>query len=430
MKRLMVLCVLFLATGLVYGEKPLMKDFIGVNGHTVQFKAELYRPVCEVVRDYHPMVWDVTATRNDTTFPFAENKVHWIKHVYGPWKEAGFDIDLCLMFGGFKPEQWQNKAADSYKYGKAVAKFFGPSGKQNICSSIEIGNEPGKYSDQDYRIIFKNMAKGIRTGDSKVKILTCAAEPGESTDYSKSLECFMGLNDLYDVITLHTYAQAEGWPTWRRSYPEDDSIDYLTRITDTINWRDKNAAGKGIWITEFGWDSCTSSAMAQRKKPFDKWMGVTDLEQARYLVRSLLVFSGIDVERAYIYFFNDDDKASVHAGAGLTRNFKPKMSYYAVSHLYHTLGEYRFEKVIRQDKDCYIYQYSNNNKPTEKILAAWSPTGSDKYLDIELEIAGKVSKAQKMPLDDGPAPVIELKKTENDKYSLEISESPVYIFVN
>ena len=41
------------------GSKPLMRDFIGINGHTVQFKPELYRPVCGLVRDYHPVEWDL-----------------------------------------------------------------------------------------------------------------------------------------------------------------------------------------------------------------------------------------------------------------------------------------------------------------------------------------------------------------------------------
>ena len=34
---------------------PLMRDFIGLNGHTVQFKPDLYRPLSGVVRDYHPV---------------------------------------------------------------------------------------------------------------------------------------------------------------------------------------------------------------------------------------------------------------------------------------------------------------------------------------------------------------------------------------
>ena len=57
------LCFALLAAGAFFADgadrRPLMRDFIGINGHTVQFKPELYRPVCEMVRDYHPVEWDL-----------------------------------------------------------------------------------------------------------------------------------------------------------------------------------------------------------------------------------------------------------------------------------------------------------------------------------------------------------------------------------
>jgi hypothetical protein len=78
--------------------RPVLRDFLGVNGHTVQFRPDLYKPVCRLVRDYHPFDWDVG---NDTSFtppfPFARNRVDWNK-VYGSWKDAGYDTDVCLMF--------------------------------------------------------------------------------------------------------------------------------------------------------------------------------------------------------------------------------------------------------------------------------------------------------------------------------------------
>jgi hypothetical protein len=36
-------------------ERPLMREFIGINGHTVQFKPDRYQPGCRLVRDYHPV---------------------------------------------------------------------------------------------------------------------------------------------------------------------------------------------------------------------------------------------------------------------------------------------------------------------------------------------------------------------------------------
>ena len=38
--------------------------------------------------------------------------------------------------------------------------------------------------------------------------------------FEKPVACVKGLESLYDVVNIHTYAVAEGWPTWRRSYPE------------------------------------------------------------------------------------------------------------------------------------------------------------------------------------------------------------------
>ena len=58
--------------------KPLFREFMGVCGHTIQFKPDLYAPVCRAVRDYHPLDWD---TGDDTSFsppfPFARNGVDW-----------------------------------------------------------------------------------------------------------------------------------------------------------------------------------------------------------------------------------------------------------------------------------------------------------------------------------------------------------------
>ncbi|MDB5353052.1 MAG: hypothetical protein JWN86_4299, partial [Planctomycetota bacterium] len=35
-------------------DKPLFRDFMGVNGHTILFKPARYTPAAQSVRDYHP----------------------------------------------------------------------------------------------------------------------------------------------------------------------------------------------------------------------------------------------------------------------------------------------------------------------------------------------------------------------------------------
>ena len=118
---------------------------------------------------------------------------------------------------------------------------------------------------------------------------------------------------------------------------------------------------------------------AARKPPeqtgdFSKWIGVNDTQQAQWLVRSLLVFSAMPVERAYIYFFNDEDQPRLHASAGITRHFQPKPSYYALTHLQRVLGEYRFQSVVTNEPGrLRVQEYRNDSK--QIIWAVWSPTG-------------------------------------------------------
>jgi serine/threonine-protein kinase ATR len=332
-----------------------MKDFIGLNGHTVQFKPELYRPAAGLVRDYHPVEWDLGSDSSTLpAFPFAKNRVEW-SAVYGSWKKQGWVTNACLMFESLPRERWRDLEKDASSYGRAFAREFGPSGTRKLVASVEIGNEPGSWTDADYARMLKAMATGLRAGDPKLKIATCNLTTGTSGRYEKSVSCLQGADDLYDILTIHTYAQLEAWPTWRRSHPEDPALPrYLKDVTDLCTWRDVHAKDKPVWITEFGYDSTTRPSPASGD--FARWTGVTDEQQAQWIVRSFLIFSSMPVERAYLYFFNDADEPSLHASSGLTRNFQPKPSYHAVSHLLHTLGEFRFSRVVRGDS-VRIHEY-------------------------------------------------------------------------
>src|SRR5262249_14102150 len=152
-----------------------------------------------------------------------------------------------------QPTAWRDVGQDASSYGFRFAQFFGPSGKRRLAEAVEIGNEPGKYDDSTYRKLFESAARGIRRGDPKLLISTCAVYARPSGAYHKDIATVKGLEALYDVISVHSYPDVEGYPTWRRSFPEDPQIDFLTRIREVIAWRDANAHGKQIWLTEFGY---------------------------------------------------------------------------------------------------------------------------------------------------------------------------------
>ena len=187
-----------------------------------------------------------------------------------------------------------------------------------------------------------------------MRIATCAANLGSSGRYSKSVDCLTGLEALYDIVNVHLYAEVEGWPTWRRSYPEDPKILFLKHLNSVLTWRAEHAPQKELWLTEFGWDASTKAAPSSGT--FAKWVGNTEAQQAQWTVRAWMIFAALGVDRAYLFFFNDDDTPQVHGSSGLTRHFEPKPAYHAAKWLQRCLGDYRFARVLRDDPtECYAY---------------------------------------------------------------------------
>jgi hypothetical protein len=272
------------------------------------------------------------------------------------------------------------------------------------------------------------MAGGIRAGDPLMKIATCNLTTGKSGNYEKSVSCIEKHSDLVDVLTLHSYAQLMGWPTWKRSFPEDPALPkYLKDVADLCAWRDQHMPGKPVWITEFGYDSTTRPQ--EKSGDFAKWLGVTDEQQAQWIVRSLLVFSAMPVERAYIYFFNDEDKASLHASSGLTRHFKPKPAFYAVGHLRKTLGDFRFRRIVTdQPGKLRVQEYKEGKDPGRIIWAVWSPTGGAASVKTTLTgVPGKLVSSSRMPLTEASAVTSPARQDKPGTVDLEVNECPVYL---
>ena len=328
----------------------------------------------------------------------------------------------------FKQTNWSHLEADASAYGEAFAREFGPSGARRLVDSVEIGNEPGKWSDADYTRIFNAMAEGIRAGDPKLTIATCNVTTGKSGDYEKSVSCVAQFPALFDVLNVHTYAQLENWPTWRRSFPEDVRAAALSpgrfkslRMARRQRCRANRSGSR---------NSVTTAAPnpAPATGDFSKWVGVTDTQQAQWLVRSLLVFSSMPVERAYIYFFNDEDIPGLHASSGITRHFKPKPSFYALSHLQRVLGDYRFGRIVTNQPDnLRVQEYRNDSGKI--IWVAWSPTGDGKrFTSVFNDAPGRLVGSERMLLDSGDGDGAEpARQIAPGRVEATIDESPEYL---
>jgi hypothetical protein len=407
--------------------RPLMRDFIGLNGHTVVYKPELYAPVAKLVRDYHPFKWDVGEdTSFATTFPFARNKVDW-NHVYGSWRKAGLRVNASLIFDDVAPDQWKDLSRDPAVYGEAFARAFGPSSTAALVESAEVGNEPGKYSDAQYRQLFEAMAGGLRKGDPKLRIAPCALNLGPSGRYSKSVDTLSGLESLYDILNIHLYAEVEGWPTWRRSYPEDPKIEFLNHLRSVLSWRREHAPDKELWLTEFGWDASTKPAPPTGT--FAKWVGSNETKQAQWIVRAWMIMAGLGVDRAYLFYFNDDDDAHVHGSSGLTRKFAPKPAFFAAAWLQSSLGDYRFGRVLREDAETgYAYEFVHGGEPSRRVVAVWKPAGDPVQAALEIG-PGEIERAERMPLSaKAPESIVAVRNAQN-LLEVPADGSPVFVWV-
>lgn len=431
--------------------RPLLKDFIGLNGH-FHFKPDLYKQVSKLVRIYHNLDWDVDKPGDEHYPPYAVNGVNWKENLYAPLKRAGFELDICLQIDPFNNEHsshqelWKGKEQWEFDYGKTIASYYGPSGTERLATSIEIGNEPGnRFSKDLYKSIFKNMAQGAREGDPKLKIVTPYITPWKSNTYAQGLSGIYDQEDilpLYDVLNIHTYAMITTQESpFNRTYPEDPKTNYLTEVDETISWRDQYAPGKEIWITEFGYDAASPEAEANRSGESLKynWRGYNDEQQAQYLIRSFFAFAERDVQRAYIFYYDDDDAPFIHSASGLTRKFIPKKSFWAVKQLYQELGDYRLNRIIKKlPQDVYVFELIHGQDPKQLVWVTWSPTGTqthlkDQYKERTVEktfedLPALPLRIDKMATKDGKAEASKYTVINEHAIQLTVTESPQYIF--
>jgi len=397
---------------------PPLKDFVGICGH-YHFDAPAYAPLAGLVRNYHPTNWDLDVRKpyKEPPYPFALNRVNW-EMLYGDWRRAGFEVDASLMFDPFKPDDWVDPEGQAYAYGKAFARFFGPSGK-NLVSVAELGNEPGSYSDAQFTKVARALARGLKDGDPRMLVATANCTPGESDRYAKSLACYEGWMDLIDVLNVHVYAIKGSWPNRVRTYPEDPECDFLSRVRELVAWRDEHAPGKQVWVTEFGWDAhLPGGAPLQQGVPIDRRPStISRVQQAQYLVRGYLLFAASGVDRAYMFWYRDEGPSKgLHNADGLISAGLKQPAFFALRSLRRTLGDYRFSLVLAEGPGS-AYACLFRAPGGRACVAFWNGTRGGEPVEyaLDLEKAGlgnaRLTRAVELTLEDTPEPSVEATVT-------------------
>src|SRR5690606_22272082 len=149
-----------------------MRDFIGTNihvgaifqnGHNDDAPA-YFRPAVGLVRDYHPLSWNLTDTAGGTNYP--RDRWNWIdwSTAYGQWTAAGYRVNPAIQFAD-ADLTWTDLAGGAAAYGEAFAAALGPAQGSGVVESVQIGNEPGDVPDGKFKAVFQAMSAGIRAAD-------------------------------------------------------------------------------------------------------------------------------------------------------------------------------------------------------------------------------------------------------------------------
>ncbi len=104
-------------------------------------------------------------------------------------------------------------------------------------------------------------------------------------------------------------------------------------------------------------------------------------------------------------------------------------AFHAVDHLFKTLGDYRFRRVVEEKPgNVFVYEYIHGDDPNRLIWAVWSPTGSGKAgrIDLKIEPQMRLMGAERMPLAPSDAQA-ERPEVRDGTLSVDFSESPVFI---
>ncbi|MDB6072314.1 MAG: hypothetical protein JWL81_3485, partial [Verrucomicrobiales bacterium] len=133
--------------------------------------------------------------------------------------------------------------------------------------------------------------------------------------------------------------------------------------------------------------------------------------------------SGMGVDKAFVYFFNDKDEPSLHAASGLTRNYEPKPAYHAVAWMLDRLRNYRFHRIVKASaEEGYVYEFESANPDEPRVLAVWRATGEG---PVALPEAGGYTKAERMPLAAGGGEAVDLKA---DAARISVGGRPVLVW--
>ena len=463
MKKYLLL-ILFLLLPFASVKALTFDQKIGMNGHVDVPRNILYAG--GVVREYHNFGWSIT--KNKQMF-FTKNSYWDFDGYYRDLFNHGITILPCIQMGEidiFKrdrnekpvmvgddttdPMSYKIHANYLYNYAARYGHTVVDRSKLNLDPSdtyksglgyityYEDWNEPDKtWLTPDAQFNSTELAAmlsadydghngrlgdtyGVKQADPKSKLVMGGMAGGSTM--TQWLDEMLAWSKKYrtdeqlplDVINYHQYTGTHS--------PENSS--FVEEAKKVIDWRNRNAPGKEIWITEFGWDTNLGSV---------KHAAPSEDAQRDWIIREYLIGDRIGLDRMTVFDALNDgpsNDTTQYSTSGLatkgSEGAVKKSSWYGVNTVHSLLKGYTFDGVVEENDSIYIYRYKKGN---DIILAIWSPTENGSKLH-SYPLATGYSKGKmtvmKKGEDLGVTTDLELDP-QHGFTEIEVTESPVFI---
>lgn len=359
----------------------------------------------------------------DAGFRWARIDIFWsdVEKVKGKYdfESSGYDkLNSALKEKGIRPYYildyenpiyQKNRSITTNEGREAFAKYVEATveryGNQN--GIWEIWNEPNTQtfwneqpSERDYARLVKKVAPIIKDKD-KSSITVAPALAGVSEEALIWLEKVLAQNVLpyIDAVSVHPY---------QYDNPETVIKRYL-RLKQMI----KTYSKKDIPIISGEWGY--SLANTDKQKP------ITEMQQAEYIARMLLINNSQNIPISIWYDWKNDgqDLNNREHNFGINSyHSTPKLPYLSIQTLTTTLEGYKFSRRINtKNRNDYILEFVNNDM--KKVIVCWT-TGTSHYIEV--------------PLKSGEGKIISMLGAERkvkweNKKGINLLTSPTYLVI-
>jgi hypothetical protein len=244
----------------------------------------------------------------------------------------------------------------------------------------------------------------------------------------------------FDILNFHMYStdHTNGYS------PEHEEYGFEQAFSQLLAWRDTHLPTIPIWITEFGWDTFINAQGAH------SYTYANELSQANYLVRALLQFMHLGIQKAFVFMASDTDSQGLlqYSSSGFISDeasgHRKKPSWYFLTSMQNWLGNYKYNTTIAWRKpgtsntQVYHLRLAKAGHPESIAHVLWCRTpnsnqdnGTQCPYELALAQEQVIQARQLNPADTAGTtiPYTEPLPAQN-QISLTLSETPIVVFTH